>query len=649
MPEAKVVMLPDVPPKVDLADLKDPDRQRLLSMQETRLVKLVMEGLPVGRYSKQELGEKMAAFCQSKSPEELKALGINEAWPAGKKATRGIVKDQSPDGFFTLYAVYRGKEGKALGAGASGKVKLVQDIENGEWSVLKVMRESDDPDRAFNYGREHTALSEAKMSSGEILTRKKPIPEKEKKEKEKNQKNQKTHQNQHNIIMKYVAGSEVHQLVAKDPQLSAIQWLDIAISAAVDLQKLHNMGMVHRDIKLANMIHNALENKTANVDLGLAKNMDDNKKFQSAKAGTPDYIAPELLPDKLITCSTEIDVYALGISFKKLFGFDKMERLSVDILTGEQFYQPFKTNSPFKSDKELKKFLDRMTAKDPTKRPPLSEVITKLQELRKNLLPVYQMTTGIVNLKDYREAKDKAAFISALKSVDSVFLADSHEKDMKEYRDLQILLEKNGIVVRKEIIISKDFTEIVKKARELDISVKKEGALLSQLCYFHPPGKKPSLEHLQVQCIEVTTPEKNYRKEVEKSEHRFITEAQYERIIKFLFHEINRLNHQNTQAMKNGIPLPIDDKYLVQLDTTVHKLMDHKEKNRLTYHVLHNELGKLDQELMAHKKVVEANPGFVKPHKDRAATASLADTIKKVKQIKQETQADLTIPKMTRH
>jgi predicted RNase H-like nuclease (RuvC/YqgF family) len=175
--------------------------------------------------------------------------------------------------------------------------------------------------------------------------------------------------------------------------------------------------------------------------------------------------------------------------------------------------------------------------------------------------------------------------------------------------------------------------------------------MLSQICYFHPKGQKVSLDKVQAQAIEVTKPKKNYRKEVENSQHRLITETQYENVIKMLYNELNHLQNERARAIKgNSWQTDIEQKHLQQLVKTIDGIMDHKKNNKLSYSVLHNELTHLEKSLtLNNKKKSGIRIGFLKPHEDRAATATIAATAKTVNKLTQDTKPELQIPKMLRH
>jgi len=100
--------------------------------------------------------------------------------------------------------------------------------------------------------------------------------------------------------------------------------VDLAISFAIDIAKgmacMHNIGTIHRDLKIDNILV-FVENGRAVCkvsDLGHARRgvLDTTKLGEHDGIGTPGYMAPELKEKKLYTRS--IDMFTYGIILVKL-------------------------------------------------------------------------------------------------------------------------------------------------------------------------------------------------------------------------------------------------------------------------------------------------------------------------------------------
>ncbi len=113
------------------------------------------------------------------------------------------------------------------------------------------------------------------------------------------------------LVMQYVAGRSVQDLIdsGEPPDLCTI--LRIGMQAAQGLAAAHAQGLIHRDIKPANIL---LENGVERVkitDFGLARAVDDATMTQSGiVAGTPQYMAPEQALGDAI--DQRADLFSLG-------------------------------------------------------------------------------------------------------------------------------------------------------------------------------------------------------------------------------------------------------------------------------------------------------------------------------------------------
>ena len=96
------------------------------------------------------------------------------------------------------------------------------------------------------------------------------------------------------LVMQFVAGESLQSRVDRDGPLDVKEILRIGIQAASGLSAAHEQGVVHRDVKPANIL---LENGVERVlltDFGLARTVDDASLTQTGViAGTPHYMSPE--------------------------------------------------------------------------------------------------------------------------------------------------------------------------------------------------------------------------------------------------------------------------------------------------------------------------------------------------------------------
>src|SRR5262245_388309 len=96
------------------------------------------------------------------------------------------------------------------------------------------------------------------------------------------------------LVMEYVNGLSLQERLDRSGPLELKEILRIGMQAAAGLAKAHAQGLIHRDVKPANIL---LENGVQRVkitDFGLARAVDDASLTRSGViAGTPHYMAPE--------------------------------------------------------------------------------------------------------------------------------------------------------------------------------------------------------------------------------------------------------------------------------------------------------------------------------------------------------------------
>ena len=113
------------------------------------------------------------------------------------------------------------------------------------------------------------------------------------------------------LIMEYIAGATLAQLVAEQGPLSEPRAAEIALQLLSVLDAAHALGIVHRDIKPANiMITPAGQVKL--TDFGIAHLVGGTRLTGSGVVGTPAYMAPEQLQGFDLTAA--VDCWALGVT-----------------------------------------------------------------------------------------------------------------------------------------------------------------------------------------------------------------------------------------------------------------------------------------------------------------------------------------------
>jgi predicted Ser/Thr protein kinase len=125
------------------------------------------------------------------------------------------------------------------------------------------------------------------------------------------------------ISMEYVEGTDIKQLARdKGGYLEADEAFDVAIQAADGLQAIHDVGIIHRDLKTSNIMRDN-GGRVRLMDFGIAKiggadpSTSGGLTSTGQIMGTPEYMSPEqCLGDKIDHRS---DIYALGIAVYEIF------------------------------------------------------------------------------------------------------------------------------------------------------------------------------------------------------------------------------------------------------------------------------------------------------------------------------------------
>jgi serine/threonine-protein kinase len=122
----------------------------------------------------------------------------------------------------------------------------------------------------------------------------------------------------HYLVMEYIEGRNLHYVVKEDGPLEYALAADYIRQAAEGLAHAHQAGLIHRDVKPANLLVDR-KNVIKLLDLGLARFTDDGKtsltvKFDENVLGTADYLAPEQALNSH-AADARADIYGLGCSF----------------------------------------------------------------------------------------------------------------------------------------------------------------------------------------------------------------------------------------------------------------------------------------------------------------------------------------------
>ncbi len=133
------------------------------------------------------------------------------------------------------------------------------------------------------------------------------------------------------IVMEYVPG----ETIAQRGKLSYLEAVPLALQACAGLQHAHDAGLVHRDVKPANLL--VREDDVLKVaDFGIARAAELTRLTQHGTVlGTAAYLSPEQAAGEEVTTAT--DIYSLGaVVYELLTGRAPYEFESLAELAAQQ-------------------------------------------------------------------------------------------------------------------------------------------------------------------------------------------------------------------------------------------------------------------------------------------------------------------------
>ena len=172
------------------------------------------------------------------------------------------------------------------------------------------------------------------------------------------------------LVMHYVDGVSLEQHLARNGKLPVAEVVRIGMQAAYGLAAAHAEGLIHRDVKPANILLEKGRLTVKITDFGLARAAEDVRLTQSGLvAGTPVYMAPEQARGEELDART--DLFSLGSVLYTLctgvVPFDGNTPFLVLRRITDEAPRPIQELNPNAPD-WLVEIIDRLMAKNPADR-----------------------------------------------------------------------------------------------------------------------------------------------------------------------------------------------------------------------------------------------------------------------------------------
>jgi serine/threonine-protein kinase len=180
--------------------------------------------------------------------------------------------------------------------------------------------------------------------------------------------------------MEYLEGLGLDQLVAADGPQPPARVVHVLGQVLAALAEAHGVGLVHRDVKPANVIlceRGGLSDVAKVVDFGLVKDLDATEAVthEATLVGTPLYLAPEAI--RFPTADARADLYSVGaVAYFLLTGRHVFEGGTILEICGHHLHTP-PTPPSERLGRPLPPALEEWVLacleKDPTRRPASAE------------------------------------------------------------------------------------------------------------------------------------------------------------------------------------------------------------------------------------------------------------------------------------
>ena len=150
------------------------------------------------------------------------------------------------------------------------------------------------------------------------------------------------------IAMEYIEGVDLRKLIQQSGPLTGATGIEVALQVAAGLEAIHEFGVIHRDLKTANLMRDG-RGQIKLMDFGIAKEWGVEGTTQvtatGTALGTPEYMSPEQAEGEKVDFRS--DIYAFGIVLFELYTGDVPFRGTTPMATAlKHIHQPPPLDGP---------------------------------------------------------------------------------------------------------------------------------------------------------------------------------------------------------------------------------------------------------------------------------------------------------------
>lgn len=269
------------------------------------------------------------------------------------------------------------------------------------------------------------------------------------------------------LVMEYCEGEELFNAILRKTKLSEEEALGVMEKSLRAVSHCHEMGIIHCDLKPENLMVG--EGTVKVIDFGLAMSAGSGK--CRGIAGTPYYIAPEIVKEGLYT--TSADIWSLGIIMHTMLtGYVPVGGKDNDeILQKIKEYEGpvFDSNKWKRISPEAKDLLEKML------NPKHASRITAVEALNHPWFARRATGTSLCNVSVLDALQRYSEFPEVKKNILNVVVRSVADAELKEFQKAFLELDKakTGVITAQDLEAALSATQSKVSRKELEELTKK--------------------------------------------------------------------------------------------------------------------------------------------------------------------------------